>query len=64
MDISRIDVPVRFGESQAGDARRTVADTSRALEDLGFKPQIGLREGLEKEWEWLQGLLDSVPKLK
>lgn len=64
MDISRTDVPVRFGESQAGDARRTVADTSRALQDLGFKPEIALREGLEKEWEWLQGLFESAPSLK
>ena len=61
MDISQTEVPVRFGQSQAGDARRTVADTSQAQQDLAFQPEVTLREGLEREWEWLRDLLSSPP---
>jgi len=38
---------------QKGDVRHTWADTTRAAADLGFRPQMGLREGLKAEREWL-----------
>ncbi len=40
--------------AQVGDVRRTSADTSRALADLGWSPRVGLREGLASELEWIQ----------
>lgn len=36
----------------AGDAHRTWADTGRARELLGWKPAIGLREGLDDQIAW------------
>jgi nucleoside-diphosphate-sugar epimerase len=33
----------------AGDARRTGADTSSALRDLGYSPSVELREGLSRQ---------------
>jgi nucleoside-diphosphate-sugar epimerase len=39
-------------ERQAGDARHTGADTSRAEADLGWRPTVGLREGLARQLEW------------
>jgi nucleoside-diphosphate-sugar epimerase len=41
-------------ERQAGDQRHTWADTSAARETLGFVSQVGLREGLAREVEWLR----------
>jgi UDP-glucuronate 4-epimerase len=38
---------------QAGDVRRTAADTTRACADLGWKATVGLREGLRSELEWV-----------
>ncbi|HWP56344.1 MAG TPA: NAD-dependent epimerase/dehydratase family protein [Candidatus Acidoferrales bacterium] len=38
---------------QAGDVRHTEADLTRARERLEFKPEVGLREGLKEQWEWL-----------
>jgi UDP-glucose 4-epimerase len=40
--------------SQKGDMRDTYADTSRAREDLGYRPSVTLRQGLAAEWDWLQ----------
>jgi len=42
--------------SQAGDARDTWADLTRARELLDYAPTVGLEEGLSAEWEWVRGL--------
>lgn len=44
---------LRFREPQAGDARHTAADTSRARQELGFSPKTSLEEGLRAEASWL-----------
>ena len=36
---------------QAGDVKRTAADTTRAVEDLGWRAGVGLREGLRSQLE-------------
>jgi nucleoside-diphosphate-sugar epimerase len=43
---------VRHVERQAGDARDTAADTTRAARDLGFEPGVGLEEGLAQQLKW------------
>lgn len=42
--------------AQAGDVRHTWADTTRAREILGFRPQIDLAHGLRRQWAWIQQL--------
>jgi UDP-glucose 4-epimerase len=42
---------------QAGDQRHTWADTSAAHRDLGYAPQVGLRDGLAAEVAWLRDRL-------
>lgn len=44
-------------ERQAGDARHTGADTSRAREDLGWSPTTGLRDGLARQLEWARAVV-------
>ena len=39
-------------EEQAGDAKHTSADTSRAREKLGYAPRVSLEEGLAREFAW------------
>jgi nucleoside-diphosphate-sugar epimerase len=43
-------------ERAMGDARHTAADVSKAKKILGYQPQVSLREGLTKEWEWVKGM--------
>jgi UDP-glucuronate 4-epimerase len=38
-----------------GDQRRTLADTSRIRDELGWKPRVGLEEGLAAQWTWAAG---------
>jgi len=53
--VERLDV-------QKGDVRHTAADTSRAREAFGYRPGVGIRDGLVREVEWLMGLLGSEPR--
>jgi len=39
-------------ENQKGDVRDTLADTSKAKELFGWRPKIGITEGLEKYIDW------------
>jgi UDP-glucuronate 4-epimerase len=39
---------------QPGDVDRTWADISRARALLGFDPAVGIREGIERQWEWMR----------
>ncbi|MEA5554711.1 NAD-dependent epimerase/dehydratase family protein [Anabaena cylindrica UHCC 0172] len=43
-------------EKAMGDARHTAADVSKARKILGYQPQVSLRDGLSKEWEWIKSL--------
>jgi UDP-glucose 4-epimerase len=45
-ELSARPLDVRYGDRAAGDVRRTLADTTRIRERLGWEPQVGLRAGL------------------
>jgi UDP-glucose 4-epimerase len=44
--------------AEKGDMRDTFADTTRAQQDLGFRPSWTLEQGLKNECEWLAELLE------
>jgi len=47
---------VQFGDPVSGDVTHTYADISLAKRELGYAPQVGLEEGLEREVDWVRGL--------
>ena len=48
------DLKVRHEEDQKGDVRHTMSDTASAREILGYSPEMGIREGLQREVEWMR----------
>lgn len=42
---------------QPGDVNRTWADLTRSKADLGYQAKVGLRDGIEQQWRWLQQAL-------
>ena len=44
---------------QPGDVPITSADVSRAEAELGYRPKVGLREGLRRTCEWLRASLGA-----
>jgi UDP-glucuronate 4-epimerase len=45
---------------QAGDVRRTAAETTRAQTDLGWTASVGLREGLRSELDWVRARSEAI----
>jgi nucleoside-diphosphate-sugar epimerase len=43
---------IRRHEAVPGDQRRTNADTTRILSELGWAPKLSLEDGLRAQWEW------------
>ncbi|TFF88079.1 MAG: NAD-dependent epimerase/dehydratase family protein [Promethearchaeota archaeon] len=56
-EISGKERKIKFSESQKGDVDITSSDIKKAQRLLGFKPQISIQEGLEKQFEWQKNLL-------
>jgi UDP-glucuronate 4-epimerase len=52
-DIAGRPVPWRAGPAAQGDVRRTSADTSFARRDLGWRPRVGVRDGLASQLSWV-----------
>ncbi|WP_433435253.1 NAD-dependent epimerase/dehydratase family protein [Nonomuraea sp. CA-141351] len=50
-DIVGRPVPLEFAQAQAGEARETHADVSRAKDVIGYQPTIDLRTGLTRQVE-------------
>ena len=48
--------------AQAGDVRRTAADTTRAETDLDWRPSVGLREGLRSEIDWVAARREALAR--
>ncbi len=51
--VSGRELGIRFMPSAAGDVRRTAADVTRIREELGWKPHVGLKQGLQAQWNWV-----------
>jgi nucleoside-diphosphate-sugar epimerase len=48
------DAQPEYRAPRAGDVRHSLADITQARELLGYEPQVGLEEGLQKTIEWWQ----------
>jgi UDP-glucose 4-epimerase len=56
---TRRPLKIRRLPAEKGDMRDTFADTSRARQDLGFKPSHSLEAGLAAEVDWLAGIVGA-----
>ena len=46
--LSGRDLPAEYGPAKAGEQLRSAVDPAKAARVLGWRPEVGLREGLEK----------------
>jgi UDP-glucose 4-epimerase len=47
------DVQPAFAPPRPGELQRSVLDISRAVDELGWRPERNLEEGLRETWEWM-----------
>jgi UDP-glucose 4-epimerase len=50
--IARPSVGAYYEPVRSGDVRRSVLDPSRAARQLGWKPTVGVEDGLARTWAW------------
>jgi UDP-arabinose 4-epimerase len=61
--LTGLAVPVRGGDRRAGDPPALVSDASKALRELGWRPQFsGLEEIVRTAWAWHQRGANTVPQ--
>jgi len=58
-EICQKKIKINWIETQKGDVPHTYAQIDKARKDLDFVPRVDLREGLSKEWTWLQSIYSS-----
>src|SRR5262249_344239 len=55
---------IRHEPARPGDQRYTAADTTKLYRHLGWRPKIGLDEGLAQQVAWQRGNLRKVTQLQ
>jgi UDP-glucose 4-epimerase len=51
----REDVEAVFAPPRPGELQRSVLDISHAVDELGWRPEHSLEDGLRETWEWMLG---------
>lgn len=59
-EVTGSPVPYVAVAFRSGDPQSTAADQGLADEVLGYRPRVGLREGIAWQWEWTRAT-DAVP---
>lgn len=55
-EASNLPMKLEFREAEKGDVKDTWADTGKAQKRLGFEPQVDLKTGLQRQFEWERGV--------
>jgi UDP-glucose 4-epimerase len=50
--VAGTDVEPEFAPPRPGELQRSVLDISRAVDELGWRPEHSLEDGLRETWEW------------
>jgi len=46
-------IPVTKGDWRPGDQKVYISDISKAEKELGWKPRIGVKEGVQRLFDWV-----------
>lgn len=52
VNVSAAEAKPQYRDFRAGDVRHSLADVSKAKENIGYEPQFSVRNGLDKAAEW------------
>jgi UDP-N-acetylglucosamine 4-epimerase len=58
-DVSGRALTCELAPPRAGDVRDSLASLERGKRLLGYEVQVGLREGLQKTWDWFRSNADA-----
>jgi UDP-glucose 4-epimerase len=52
--VSGDDRPPLIEAPREGDVQRSALDVSHIEQELGWRPQVSLDDGLRRTWDWIQ----------
>jgi len=52
-------IPVEFTDARLGDIKDNYTNLAKARDELGYEPQVSIKEGIERTWQWAKGLLEK-----
>ena len=47
-------IPVRYGDWRPGDQPVCILDIAKAEQELGWRPEVGLQDGIVRLWNWVR----------
>jgi nucleoside-diphosphate-sugar epimerase len=50
--VEGVQIAAKYGPPRAGDVRDSMADTARAVAELGHAPRFSIEDGLKRTLEW------------
>jgi CDP-paratose 2-epimerase len=53
-ELAGHEIPVTYGDWRPGDQPVCVMDITKAERELGWKPEVKVRDGVEKLWNWVR----------
>jgi len=57
--VTGIPIPLRYREARSGDVRDNYTSIEKAKDGLGWSPQVGIEDGLERTWRWFKQTADN-----
>jgi nucleoside-diphosphate-sugar epimerase len=54
---------VSWERREMGDVLHTMADLTLASREIGYRPTVGLEEGLARQWDWMRCWLEKMPQI-
>jgi len=47
-------IPVSYGDWRPGDQPVCIMDITKAEQELGWRPEVGVQDGIERLWNWVR----------
>jgi UDP-glucose 4-epimerase len=52
--VTGTDLAPEYAPARAGELQRSVLDIGLAADELGWRPEVSLEEGLRRTWDWIR----------
>jgi UDP-glucose 4-epimerase len=61
-DITGEEIQIRYRDGRSLDVREAVLDIGRVRNQIGWKPEISLNDGIKDQWQWIKS--SSIRKVQ
>ena len=55
MPAAGSEVPIEYAPKRAGEIQRSCLNVDKVQQELGWRPQVAIADGLQRTFEWASG---------